>query len=74
MKFSWKTFCGVTAILCVSFSLGGALLISVWFQSALDREIQFAQEENRLLRFSLQTAVSAQIGRASCRERVVCWV
>lgn len=59
MKFSWKTFCGVTAILCVSFSLGGALLISVWFQSALDREIQFAQEENRLLRFSLQTAVSA---------------
>lgn len=59
MKFSWKVFCGVAAILCVSFSLGGALLISVWFQSALDREIQFAQEENRLLRFSLQTAVSA---------------
>ena len=59
MKFSWKVFCSVTAILCVSFSLGGALLISVWFQSALSREIQFAQEENRLLRFSLQTAVSA---------------
>ena len=59
MKFSWKVFCGVAAILCVFFSLSGALLISIWFQSALDREIQFAQEENRLLRFSLQTAVSA---------------
>ena len=59
MKFSWKIFLCVITITCVTFSLGGFFLISSWFYDSLRREIQFAQEENRMLSTALQTTSSS---------------
>ena len=59
MKFSWKVFLSTILLLCITFSLGSTILLSSWFRSSLEREISFAREENRILRFSLQTATAS---------------
>ena len=43
-------------ITILTFSLGGYILISSFFQSALDREIAVALEENKMLRYAFQSA------------------
>lgn len=58
MKFSWKMFASTLIIMVLTFSIGGYALISSLFHSALDREINAARDENRMLRFSFETAAA----------------
>lgn len=59
MKFSLKVFLLTTVVVVLSLSMGGYLLISSLFQSALQREISVAIEENRMLRFSYEAVLSS---------------
>ena len=56
MNLSWKIFFSTLVITIVTFSLVGYILISSSFQSALDREIAVALEENKMLRYAFQSA------------------
>lgn len=49
MKLSWKIMISSVLIFTMTFSLGGYLLISSFFSSAINREKNMAQEENELL-------------------------
>ena len=44
MKFAWKVTLAALCILLLSTGVGSYLLISLSFQSALEREIDMAQE------------------------------
>lgn len=59
MKFSWKIFLSTILTIIITFSIGGYLLISSLFHYALDREINTALDENKILRFSFETTISA---------------
>ncbi len=56
MNLSWKIFFSTLIITVLTFSFGGYILISSFFQSALDREIAVALEENKMLRYAFQSA------------------
>ena len=56
MNLSWKIFFSTLIITIFTFSLGGYILISSFFQSALNREIAVALEENKMLRYAFQSA------------------
>jgi signal transduction histidine kinase len=56
MNLSWKIFFSTLVITIMTFSLGGYILISSSFQSALDREIAAALEENKMLRYAFRSA------------------
>ena len=60
MRFSWKVTISTLCILLLSTGLGSYLLISLSFQSALEREIAMAQEEMQLLRVSYEAVCSAR--------------
>lgn len=53
MKFSWKLFFCTIVIMCISFSIGGCIMVGTMFKSAIDRELGLAREENKLLRLSI---------------------
>ena len=65
MKFSWKMFVSTLVIMVLTFSIGGYVLISSLFHSALDREINAARDENRMLRFSFETAAATIPGSST---------
>lgn len=58
MKFSWKVFVTTVVIVAASFAVGGYILISSVFNTALEREVELSVGENRLLCFSFQTAAA----------------
>lgn len=60
MKFAWKVSLATLCILLLSTGLGSYLLISLSFQSALEREIDVAQEEMRMLRISYEAVCDAR--------------
>ncbi len=60
MKFSWKVTLATLCILVTSFGIGGYLLVSLSFRSALDREVTAAQEEMQLLRVSFEALCAAK--------------
>ncbi len=59
MNFSWKVFFSTIIMMLITFSVGGYFLIAALFQSAYDREVNSAKEENKILQYSLATALSA---------------
>lgn len=59
MKFTWKVFLSAMLVMAVSFSTGGYFMVTSVFQSALEREIASAQEQNHMLRFSFETAAAS---------------
>ena len=59
MKFAWKVTFATLCILLVSTGVGSYLLISLSFQSALEREIVIAQEELQMLRISYEAVCDA---------------
>lgn len=65
MRFSWKVFLSTLIIMVLTFSVGGYVLISSLFHAALDREIDAARDENRMLRFSFETAAATIPGSGS---------
>ena len=60
MKFAWKVALVTLCILLLSTSVGSYLLISLSFQSALEREIAIAQEEMQMLRLSYEAVCDAR--------------
>jgi signal transduction histidine kinase len=62
MNFSWKVFFSTIIMMLITFSIGGYFLISTLFQSAYDREVNSAREENKMLQYSIATALSAVTG------------
>ncbi len=62
MNFSWKVFFSTIIMMLITFSVGGYFLISTFFQSAYDREVNSAREENKMLQYSLAAALSAISG------------
>ena len=60
MKFAWKVTLATLSILLLSTSVGSYLLISLSFRSALEREIDMAQEELQMLRISYEAVCSAR--------------
>ncbi|MDD2957711.1 MAG: HAMP domain-containing sensor histidine kinase [Lachnospiraceae bacterium] len=58
MKFSLKIFLTTIALVCGTLSIGGMLLLSSWLQLSLEREIEFAENQNTMLCGSLQTAAA----------------
>ena len=60
MKFAWKVTLAALYILLLSTGVGSYLLISLSFQSALEREIDMAQEEMQMLRVSYEAVCDAR--------------
>ncbi len=60
MKFAWKVTLAALCILMLSTSVGSYLLISLSFQSALEREIDVAREEMQMLRITYEAVCSAR--------------
>ena len=60
MKFAWKVTLVTLCILLLSTGVGSYLLISLSFQSALEREIAIAQEEMQMLRLSYEAVCDAR--------------
>lgn len=60
MKFAWKVTLAALCILLASTGVGSYLLISISFQSALEREIDMAQEEMQMLRISFEAVCDAR--------------
>ena len=60
MKFAWKVTLAALCILLASTGVGSYLLISISFQSALEREIDVAQEEMQMLRISFEAVCDAR--------------
>lgn len=60
MKFAWKVTLVTLCILVTAFSVGSYFLVSLSFQSALNREIESAQEEMQLLRVSYEALCAAK--------------
>ncbi|WP_326975302.1 ATP-binding protein [Caproiciproducens sp. R1] len=58
MKISWKVFFSTIIIFSITFSIGGYVLISSMFHSSLEREITIARDENKMLRYSFETAAT----------------
>lgn len=74
MKFAWKVTFATLCILLVSTGVGSYLLISLSFQSALEREIVIAQEELQMLRISYEAVCDARgitLENASQRGRAI---
>jgi len=59
MRLSWKIFFSTLLIIVITFAVGGYVLISSLFHSALDRERSSATDEITMLRFYLETADDA---------------
>lgn len=60
MRFSWKVTLVTLCILVISFSAGSYLLVTLSFQSALEREVGVAQEEMQMLRISYEAVCAAK--------------
>lgn len=60
MKFAWKVTLAALCILLASTGVGSYLLISLSFQSALEREIDVAQEEMQMLCISFEAVCDAR--------------
>lgn len=60
MKFAWKVTMAALCILLLSTGLGSYLLISLSFRSALDREVDVAQEEMQMLRITYEAVCNAR--------------
>ena len=60
MRFAWKVTLVTLCILLLSTGVGSYLLISLSFQSALEREIEAAQEEMQMLRISYEAVCAAR--------------
>ena len=60
MKFTWKVTFTALCILVLSVGTGSYLLISLSFQSALERELALAQEEMQMLRISYEAVCNAR--------------
>ena len=59
MRFAWKVTLAALCILLLCTGVGSYLLISLSFQSALEREIDMAQEEMQMLRISFEAFCDA---------------
>ena len=60
MKFAWKVTLLSLCILVLSLGVGSYLLITLSFQTTLEREINVAQEEMQLLRLSYEAVCDAR--------------
>ncbi len=60
MKFAWKVTLSALCVLVLTTGLGSWLLISLSFQSSLDREIAVAREELEMLRISYEAVCDAR--------------
>lgn len=58
MKFSWRLFFYTIITICVTFSIGGYILVNSLFKSSLERELNLAKEENKLLHLSIEMTAS----------------
>lgn len=71
MKFSWKLFFCTIVIICITFSIGGYILVSSLFESAIARELNLAREENKLLRISIEMIASNTDYSADAQNNMV---
>lgn len=60
MRFAWKVTLAALCILLLSTGVGSYLLISLSFQSALEREVAVAQEEMQMLRITYEAVCDAK--------------
>ncbi len=56
MKFAWKVFLSTIMVIAVVFAIGGYILITSSFDSALRRETDRALEENQLMKLAYESA------------------
>lgn len=72
MKLSWKIFFCTLIITILTFSIGGYFFISAAFQSALNREVNAALEENSMLHSYfgavLPTAATENLGEVAMQN------
>ena len=54
MKFAWEVTLATLCILVLSFGVGSYFLVSLSFRSALERELDVAQEELQMLRVTYE--------------------
>ena len=78
MNLSWKIFFSTLVITILTFGIGGYILITSSFQSALSREIATALEENKMLRYAFQSAgatasAASSGGLAAIAESVIAY-
>lgn len=69
MRFSWKIFFCTLLLVCLTFSVGGYWMISAAFRSGMEKEINLAREENKLLRFSFENAGGSGVAAGGSLSR-----
>ena len=70
MKFAWKVFLSTIMVIAVVFAIGGYVLITSSFDSALQRETERALEENQLMKLAYESAAIPYEGTKLTDEAV----
>ncbi len=65
MKFAWKVFLSTVVVIAVVFAIGGYVLITSSFTSALSRETDRALEENLLMKLAYESASTSYTSEGS---------
>lgn len=71
MKFSLKVFCVTIAMIALSFSVGGYLLVTSLFNSALDRELLAAENENRMMKLTYEAVLTNVSGQSDTEQSMI---
>lgn len=63
MRFAWKVFLSTVIVIAVVFAIGGFILITSFFDSALSRETDRALEENQLTKLAYESAATTYVNQ-----------
>lgn len=61
MRIAWKIILSTVMIVALALGLGGGFLVSAFFQTQLESEIQTAQQETDLLSLSIRALAAASL-------------
>lgn len=65
MKFAWKVFLSTVIVIAIVFAVGGYVLITSFFASALSRETDRALEENQLMKLAYESAATTYVNQGT---------
>ena len=65
MKFAWKVFLSTVIVIAIVFAVGGYVLVTSFFTSALSRETDRALEENQLMKLAYESAATTYLNQGA---------
>ena len=71
MKLFWKLLTGMLAIILLSFTIFGTVLLQSFLQSSLDKETERGMEEVRMLQYAFLASVEGLEESYTVDERTI---